>query len=192
MEGFHLRPVTSDKAELRMLSVCRIEKNKRIDWILQSLAELEHAGPSLSSRVDWRLDLVGKGSLVEPLRAMSNSLGIGNRIHFHGFLSDDDLESLYAKAHLFLMPAVQGYGIPGIEALQRGIPILLHRESGVSDILQTTAWATVLCGGREATTAALSSAFEGVISGKHHTSPLPDIPTEEQWAEQVTELCHWK
>ena len=33
------------------------------------------------------------------------------------------------------MPAVQGYGIPAIESLQRGIPVLLHRESGVSDIL---------------------------------------------------------
>ncbi len=186
--GFHLRPVTR---ELRMLSVCRIEENKRIDWLLQALADLEHRQPSLSSRVDWRLDLVGKGSLIEPLRAMAANLGIGNRVIFHGFVSDEDLLPLYASAHLFLMPAVQGYGIPGIEALQRGIPILLHRESGVSDILLDTPWATVLHGGKEATTPALSSAIENAIVGKHHAVPLLDLPTEDQWAHQVAQLCNW-
>src|ERR1039457_4174775 len=53
-DAFRIRPVTG---ELRMLSVCRIETNKRIDWILRSLAELEHASPSLSSQRAWRLDL---------------------------------------------------------------------------------------------------------------------------------------
>ena len=49
-----------------MLSVCRIEANKRIDWILRSLAALERATPSLSSRANWRLDLAGKGSAHPP------------------------------------------------------------------------------------------------------------------------------
>lgn len=192
-DTFRLRPVTDSagNTSLRILSVCRIEENKRIDWILQSLADLQRRQPSLSSRVDWQLDLVGKGSLIPSLRTMADNLGIGQRIHFHGFVSDDDLAHIYAAAHFFLMPAVQGYGIPGIEALQRGIPILLHRESGVSDILQNTPWATVLCGNKEAMTAALSSAIEAVIAGTHHAFPLPTLPTEDQWAAEVAQLCNW-
>ena len=46
-----------------MFSVCRIEANKRIDWILRSLAELEQAETPLSTRIDWRLDLAGFNNL---------------------------------------------------------------------------------------------------------------------------------
>jgi glycosyltransferase involved in cell wall biosynthesis len=186
--SFRIRPVTG---ELRILSVCRIEANKRIDWILRSLGELERADSPLSSRSAWRLDLAGKGTLIEPLSELAASLGIGDHVHFHGFVSDTDLEKFYEQAHLFLMPAVQGYGIPAIESLQRGIPVLLHRESGVSDILLETRWATVLSGGPEKMTAALNTAIRGTLEGAHHHAPLPEIPTEEDWAAKVAELCGW-
>jgi glycosyltransferase involved in cell wall biosynthesis len=185
---FHIRPVTR---ELNMLSVCRIESNKRIDWLLRALANLEHTSPSLSSRIDWQFDLAGKGPLIEPLTQLAAELGIANRIHFHGFVPDEDLQRLYDQAHLFLMPAVQGYGIPAIESLQRGIPVLLHRESGVSDILLDTPWATILTGSSENTAAALSNAIDGVLEGRHHAVPLPHLPTEDEWAAEVARLCNW-
>jgi glycosyltransferase involved in cell wall biosynthesis len=183
-----IRPVED---QLRIFSVCRIEPNKRIDWILRSLAALERSATPLSSRIDWRLDLAGKGSLIPSLREMADSLGIGSRIHFHGFVSDDDLEHFFGQAHLLLMPAVQGYGIPAIESLQRGIPVLLHRESGVSDILLDTPWATVLTGGENQMTGALRSAIDGVLEGRHHRIAQPPLPTEESWAKQVATLCGW-
>lgn len=186
--SFRVRPVED---ELRMLSVCRIEANKRIDWMLNSFAELEREAPSLSSQIPWRLDVAGKGPLIQPLSELAASLGIADRVHFHGFVPDAELEALYRRAHLFLMPAVQGYGIPAIEALQRGIPVLLHRDSGVSDILLSTPWATVLTGGREPMTDALRKAIDGVLLGRHHNIPLPHLPTEEEWAEEVARLCEW-
>jgi glycosyltransferase involved in cell wall biosynthesis len=185
---FRIRPVDD---QLRLFSVCRIEANKRIDWMIRSLAELEHGEAPLSSRIDWRLDLAGKGSLIPWLQKMATDLGIGDRIHFHGFVSDTGLEELFTRTHLFLMPAVQGYGIPAIEALHRGIPVLLHRESGVSDILLATPWATVLMGGEEKMTDALGSAIDGVLLGRHHAEAQPHLPTEEEWAEKVSELCGW-
>jgi glycosyltransferase involved in cell wall biosynthesis len=186
--AFRIRPVAD---ELRMLSVCRIEANKRIDWILRALADLERAAPPLSSRMNWRLDLAGKGPLILQLTELAASLGVSSRVHFHGFVPDAELQTLYDEAHLFLMPAVQGYGIPAIESLQRGIPVLLHRESGVSDILRETPWATVLAGGEDQMPAALSAAIDGVLSGRHHAVPLPSLPTEDGWAEQVARLCGW-
>jgi glycosyltransferase involved in cell wall biosynthesis len=174
-----------------MLSVCRVEANKRIDWILRALADLERTAPSLSSRVNWRVDLAGKGPLIPQLTELAASLGIAGRVHFHGFVPDSELQTLYDEAHLFLMPAVQGYGIPAIESLQRGIPVLLHRESGVSDILLETPWATVLTGGEDQMPAALSAAIDGVLTGRHHAVPPPSLPTEDGWAEQVARLCGW-
>lgn len=186
--AFHLRPVTGD---LRMLSVCRLEANKRIDWMIRALRALESGADPLSQRIDWQLDIAGKGSQMDQLRTLIGQAGLSDRIHFLGFVPDDDLQTLYDRAHLFLMPAVQGYGIPAIEALERGIPVLLHRESGVSDILLDTPWATVLDGDETTMLPTLSHAIQAVREGRHLSTPLPPIPTEDTWAEQVARLCHW-
>jgi glycosyltransferase involved in cell wall biosynthesis len=185
---FRLRPMG---AEFRMLSLSRIESNKRLDWMLRSMSELERRAPALSRRIEWGLDIVGKGSQMDALRAMAADLGIAERVRFHGFVSDAVLEELYAKANLFLMPAVQGYGIPAIEALQRGIPILLHRDSGVSDILLDTPWATVVRGGEQELTAGMAAAIDSAAALRHRGAELPDLPSEAQWAERVARLCNW-
>ena len=179
-----------------MLSVCRIEPNKRLDWLLRSVAALEHGNVAplsapLSSLVDWHLDLAGKGSLLVELTALAATLGIADRVHFHGFVSDEDLAGLYSRADLFLMPAVQGYGLPALEAIDRGIPVLLHRESGVSDVLLDTPWAIVCHGEAPQLTPALATAVSSILEGRHHNVPPPQLPTEPQWAQRVSELCHW-
>ena len=63
---FRIRPVQPGD-QLRLLSVCRIEDNKRIDWILHSLAVLQATTPPLSQWTDWRLDLAGSGPQLASL-----------------------------------------------------------------------------------------------------------------------------
>ncbi len=186
---FRPRPIVHNR--IRMLSVSRIESNKRIDWLLRAFASLEQRPRPLSTEIDWHLDVAGKGAQLAQLGALADQLDLGPRIHFHGFVSDDQLQHLYDDADLFLMPAVQGYGIPAIESLQRGIPILLHRDSGVSDILLDTPWATVFNGDVPALAPALEHAIDSVRQGRQLQAPLPHIPTEDQWAGQVARLCHW-
>ena len=186
--AFRPRPVTN---ELRMLSVSRIEPNKRIEWMLRALEQLEHESPTLSAQVDWHLDVVGKGSALEAMRLLAANLGLAEHVRFHGYLSDAELARLYETTHLFLMPAVQGYGIPAIEALSRGIPVLLHRESGVSDILHRTPWAVVIDGKESSMLAGLRQAIDSTLAGAQLSAPLPHLPTEEEWAARVARLCNW-
>jgi len=176
---------------LRMLSVSRVEANKRIDWLLRALAELERRRPSLSERTGWILDIVGGGSRIDALYAMSRTLGLDDNVAFHDFVDDPHLEGFYSQADLFVMPARQGYGIPAAEALSRGIPVLLHRESGISDILLDTPWVTVMEGGEDRISEALDRAIAGVLSCNHLNAPPPDLPTEDNWAEQVARICGW-
>lgn len=185
-----------DLRTVNMLSVCRVEANKRIDWLLKALSMLEERAIApltapLSQLTEWRLDLAGKGSLIAELSGLAASLGIAERVHFHGFVPDGELEGMYAAANLFLMPALQGYGIPALEALSRGIPVLLHRESGVSDLLLDTPWAAVMDGGEESTVAALARAVDNVLRGTHLSVDQPKLPTEDKWAAEVAELCGW-
>jgi len=186
--AFRLRPVGG---ELRMLSVSRVEANKRIDWVLRALAAMEDSSLPLSSRVDWTLDITGRGSQLGALQELAETLGIAPRVKFLGYVKDEELQQIYSEAHLFLMPAVQGYGIPAIEALARGLPVLLHRESGVSDILRNTPWATVIEGGEEGMLPGLHKAIDAVIKGAQLEAPLPVLPTEDEWAERVATLCGW-
>ncbi|MEO6923553.1 MAG: glycosyltransferase [Bryocella sp.] len=176
---------------LRLLSVSRLEDNKRIDWLLRALAALELSSSPLSTRIDWHFDILGKGSQLIALQSLATSLGIASRVHFHGYVTDEQLENFFAQTHLFLMPAVQGYGIPAVEALARGIPVLLHRDSGVSDILTDTPWATIVDGGETNLLPALTSAIDHVLRDEHLTAPPPPVPTEEEWAERVATLCDW-
>lgn len=191
LEGQYEFVPRSPKGQLRMLSISRIEANKRIDWMVRSLAELEKGDQPLSARVDWHLDVAGKGSLLEASRELARSLGVGDRIHFLGFVSDEKVDELYRDAHLFLMPAVQGYGIPAVEALARGLPVLLHRESGVSDILRETPWCVVIEGDERSMTPGLRKIVDAVLRGDHLPVPPPRIPTESEWAEGVARACGW-
>ena len=172
---------------LRLLSISRVQHNKRLDWLLDALAALERSTvppltQPLSQLAPWRFDIVGKGDQIDALRAQAQRLGLANRVHLHGFLPDAEVDALYARAHLFLMPARQGYGIPAVEAISRGLPVLLHRESGISDLLLATPWATVLHGGPSETPAGLAEAVAGVLTQHPFKAPPPEVPTETEWA----------
>jgi glycosyltransferase involved in cell wall biosynthesis len=146
----------SQQGKLHMLSVCRLEPNKRLDWILNALAKLESSG--LSSRVDWMLDVVGDGSQLDGLKILSARLGIDQRVLFHGRIPDVMVEEVFADASIFLMPAVQGYGLPALEALSRGVAVVLHKESGVSEILQGNPWVEIIEDGIDELVQALGAA----------------------------------
>lgn len=184
------RPLTLEKP-LRLLSVCRLEGSKRIDWILRSLAALEAQEPPLHARKDWRLDVVGEGSCEDELRSLANSLGLADRVVFHGLVSDERLEEIYNKADLFLMPAVQGYGLPALEALTRKIPVVMHAQSGVSEILGGTPWVEIIMGGEETLTASLDVMVSRLLADGLFEQDLPDFPTETLWAEEICRLCGW-
>ncbi len=176
---------------LRLLSVCRLEGTKRIDWIFRSLAALEVREPALHARKDWRLDVVGEGAREGELRGLAGALGLADRVVFHGLVSDARLEEVYGEADLFLMPAVQGYGLPALEALTRKIPVVMHAQSGVSEILGGTPWVEIITGGEETLTAGLDAMVGRLLAGGLSEQTLPRFPTESQWAEQVCRLCGW-
>ena len=67
----------------------------------------------------------------------------------------------------------------------------LHRDSGVSDILLDTPWATVFAGDEAEMQAALSQAIGRVLAGTQLAHNAPPLPSENEWAERVTTLCGW-
>lgn len=180
---------TEDK--IRMLSVCRLEPNKRLDWVLNALGGLESTTPPLSEKIDWILDLVGDGLEREELQKLAIQRGIAERVVFHGRVSDARVEEIFAYADLFLMPAVQGYGLPALEALARGIPVILHRESGVSEILKGTSWAQIVEDGTEGLASAINIMVNRLNRHELEKNAVPAFPTETDWALEICKCCNW-
>jgi glycosyltransferase involved in cell wall biosynthesis len=187
--GIPSRTVTASGNSLRILSVSRLEPSKRIDWILRALAKL-HSTHSFD-KVNWSLEIVGDGPASASLKALTIELGLAERTSFLGHLSDEELAKSYSRANLFLMPAVQGYGLPALEALQRGIPTIVHEDSGVSEILGQSPWAEIVDGNNGSLSKAIERMVGHIYNKRLLVSEKPKVPTNIEWARQVCIECGW-
>jgi glycosyltransferase involved in cell wall biosynthesis len=63
-------------------------------------------------------------------------LGQESGVIFAGFVPDEELEFLYQAAQLYVFPSLyEGFGIPPLEALGRGLPVLSSPETSIREIL---------------------------------------------------------
>jgi glycosyltransferase involved in cell wall biosynthesis len=69
------------------------------------------------------------------LRAQAAALGIADALHIPGFVSAADLEGLYAAAGAFVLPSlVEGFGLPVLEAMARGVPVACSEGSAPAEV----------------------------------------------------------
>jgi glycosyltransferase involved in cell wall biosynthesis len=155
------------------------------------MANLEFDIVPLSKNIDWSLDIVGDGSMREPLQTLANHLGISKHVVFHGKIPDLMVEKLFENANLFLMPASQGYGLPALESLARGVPVILHQESGVSEVLRGSPWVEVFEGNVNSLASAINSMINSLRDNKNIKNITPIFPLEDDWAYEVCKTCDW-
>ena len=104
-----------------MLSVARLEKNKRVDLAVRAVAHL----PS-----HLRLVVVGEGSVRRAIEAAEET-GAADRITFAGAVSDTELVALYKNALcLVYAPFDEDYGLATLEAFLARKPVITARDSG--------------------------------------------------------------
>jgi glycosyltransferase involved in cell wall biosynthesis len=79
----------------------------------------------------------GSGDMEQALMQEAAFLGIADRMFFVGFLRGAELGAMYRIADVFVMPSVsEPFGIVPLEALLNGTPVLISKQSGVSEVLQ--------------------------------------------------------
>ena len=80
--------------------------------------------------------MAGSGDLMCRSVEMAAQLGIGHKVLFTGFLRGDDLQKIYEMANLYVMPSVsEPFGIVPLEALNNDVPVIISKQSGVSEVL---------------------------------------------------------
>jgi glycosyltransferase involved in cell wall biosynthesis len=84
-----------------------------------------------------RFIMAGSGDMIRRMIELANEMGIGHKVLFTGFLRGDDVRRVYRMADLYVMPSVsEPFGIAPLEALANDVPVLISKQSGVSEILR--------------------------------------------------------
>jgi glycosyltransferase involved in cell wall biosynthesis len=121
----HFRPSAEPSSALAIRSaehnptvlfVGRLDAEKHIDELLRAVALLPTA---------VNAEIVGDGACRAELEALVSHLGIGDRVRFHGFVSDEALRAAYARCSVFCMPGVaELQSLATMEAMAAGKPIV--------------------------------------------------------------------
>ena len=128
--GVHLpeQVSTLDEREPLILFVGALQVRK-------NLARLVEAFEALPA--NWRLALAGAstGYGAEAILERIERSPCRGRIQVTGYLSPKDLERFYVKASIFAFPSLdEGFGIPVLEAMAHGIPVVTSNRSALPEV----------------------------------------------------------
>lgn len=71
----------------------------------------------------------------EELRARAQTLGLDDDVRFPGWLSNAEVEGLWAIADAFVFPSLyEGFGLPVLEAMARGVPVACSNASSLPEV----------------------------------------------------------
>jgi glycosyltransferase involved in cell wall biosynthesis len=105
-----------------VLSVGRLEANKRVDLIIRALACVDRA---------TRLVVAGDGPLRAQLETLAASIGVADRVTFTGQASEGTLVDLYAHALAVAFPPFdEDYGYVTLEAFLARKPVVTVTDAG--------------------------------------------------------------
>ena len=81
--------------------------------------------------------VAGSGDRMRSMIERVGALGLSKNFLFTGFLPPSELDRLYARADVYVMPSVsEPFGLTALEALQHGTPVILSRAAGVSEVVR--------------------------------------------------------
>lgn len=84
-----------------------------------------------------RFVMAGNGDLLNRMIERVAELGMGTKFHFTGFLKGQDVDDMYAMSDVYVMPSVsEPFGIAPLEAVRHNTPVIISKQSGVSEVLR--------------------------------------------------------
>ncbi len=118
------------KDEKIVLFLGRITMQKGPEYFLQAAKKV------LEVMDNVKFVMAGSGDLMHRSIELAAELGIGHKVLFTGFLRGEDVQKIYKMADLYVMPSVsEPFGIAPLEALDNDVPVLISKQSGVSEVL---------------------------------------------------------
>jgi glycosyltransferase involved in cell wall biosynthesis len=108
--------------------VGRVDREKRLDVLLHAMALLK--------REDLQLVIGGKGANQNKLAALANGLGLGAKVHFTGFIPQEDLPSVLNSIDIFAMPSeAELLSIATLQAMGCARPVLAANAVALPELV---------------------------------------------------------
>jgi glycosyltransferase involved in cell wall biosynthesis len=128
--GLNLGTTDIKKDEKIVLFLGRITMQKGPEYFLGAAKKV------LEVMDNVKFVMAGSGDMMRRTIELAAELGIGSKVLFTGFLRGEDLQKIYEMADLYVMPSVsEPFGITPLEALNHDVPVLISKQSGVSEVL---------------------------------------------------------
>lgn len=115
--------------EKTIISVGRLHEIKRVSEIVEIA--------NLVKDTDWKFKIIGNGPEEENLKEQINRLGLNDKVHLLGGMSNSDIMDELARASIFVMTSrSEGFAIVLIEAFSAGLPAIAYEtDNGVIDLI---------------------------------------------------------
>jgi 1,2-diacylglycerol 3-alpha-glucosyltransferase len=117
-----------DPNKIIFFFVGRVDREKHLDVLLRALQTLK--------RDDIQLVIAGKGAWKKHLIALTEQLGLGKKVHFAGFLPQEDLPSVLNSIDIFAMPSeAELLSISTLEAMGCSRPVLAANAVALPELV---------------------------------------------------------
>ena len=115
------------------LFVGALEPRKNLPCLLRAFSLFLKAS---QGGEQYRLVLAGPGGpAFAELQQITHQLGISEQVRFLGYVTDDDIPSLYSAADAFVFPSLgEGFGLPIVEAMACGTPVVTSNVSSIPEV----------------------------------------------------------
>jgi glycosyltransferase involved in cell wall biosynthesis len=114
-----------------VLFLGRVTFQKGPDYFLEAAQRVVASEPKV------KFVVVGEGDMLPKMVERAARMGLARHVHFTGFLRGADVERIYAMADIYVMPSVsEPFGISPLEAMALDVPVIVSRQSGVSEVLR--------------------------------------------------------
>ena len=107
----------NDKKNIKVFFTGRLVYYKGVDILLKAFTMTENC----------ELFIAGTGEMEQELKDFAKRNNIGKKVHFLGFLPDNELKQAYADCDIFVLPSVaksEAFGIVQLEAMVYGKPVI--------------------------------------------------------------------
>lgn len=117
-----------------LLHVGDLHDRRNVSVVIEALSAVRNRGGATR---DLRLVLAGVDrGLSDQLRRCAADKGVSDALASLGTVSDADLESLYRHAAALVYPSLyEGFGLPVLEAMASGTPVIASKEASIPEVL---------------------------------------------------------